>query len=224
MYIMECKQVSFRYGPEEPLIIEDLSLAVEKGTCLVVEGDNGCGKTTLFRILNGLSFPVEGSFWFDGIQITEKYLKKNANAKQFHKRVGYLFQNPDLMLFHAKVYDEIAFGPRQMGLSDGEVDRRVRDCLKLFQLEQLTDKVPFHLSGGQKKMAALACVMALNPEVLVLDEPYAGLDRKTGSWLTEFLKELKTAGKTLILSTHDKGETKEYGDFVLNLNQNKSGQ
>ena len=106
------------------------------------------------------------------------------------------------MLFNSSVYDEIAFGPRQMWLTDEEVDERVMDCLKLFDIEGLKDKVPYHLSGGQKKMVAFAAVIALDPEVLVLDEPFAGLDQKKIDWLLGFLKELKAAGKTLIIATH----------------------
>lgn len=203
MGFMELRNIAFRYAEEEPCVFEDFSMSVEEGTFLLVEGDNGSGKTTLFRILNGLSFPERGSYLFDGIEVTQKYLKNNTDAKRFHKRIGYLFQNPDIMLFNARVYDEIAFGPRQMGLADAEVDARVKDCLELFDLAKLSDKAPYHLSGGQKRKTAMAAVMALNPEVVILDEPYAGLDRKSQDTLTHFLGELKNAGKTLIVATHN---------------------
>ena len=203
MGFMELRNIAFRYAEEEPCVFEDFSMSVEEGTFLLVEGDNGSGKTTLFRILNGLSFPERGSYLFDGIEVTQKYLKNNTDAKRFHKRIGYLFQNPDIMLFNARVYDEIAFGPRQMGLTDAEVDARVKDCLELFDLAKLSDKAPYHLSGGQKRKTAMAAVMALNPEVVILDEPYAGLDRKSQDTLTHFLGELKNAGKTLIVATHN---------------------
>ena len=203
MGFMELRNIAFRYAEEEPCVFEDFSMSVDEGTFLLVEGDNGSGKTTLFRILNGLSFPERGSYLFDGIEVTQKYLKNNTDAKRFHKRIGYLFQNPDIMLFNARVYDEIAFGPRQMGLTDAEVDARVKDCLELFDLAKLSDKAPYHLSGGQKRKTAMAAVMALNPEVVILDEPYAGLDRKSQDTLTQFLGELKNAGKTLIVATHN---------------------
>ncbi len=203
MGFMELRNIAFRYAEEEPYVFEDFSMSVEEGTFLLVEGDNGSGKTTLFRILNGLSFPERGSYLFDGIEVTQKYLKNNTDAKRFHKRIGYLFQNPDIMLFNARVYDEIAFGPRQMGLTDAEVDARVKDCLELFDLAKLSDKAPYHLSGGQKRKTAMAAVMALNPEVVILDEPYAGLDRKSQDTLTHFLGDLKNAGKTLIVATHN---------------------
>jgi cobalt/nickel transport system ATP-binding protein len=199
-------------------VFEGLSLNIDEGKCLIIKGDNGSGKTTLFRILNGLSFPSEGSYTFDGTEITRDYLKNNVNAKRFHKRIGYLFQNPDIMLFNGKVYDEIAFGPRQMGLSDVEVDKRTCDCMELFGITDLAGKAPYHLSGGQKKKVALAAVMALNPDVIILDEPFAGLDKKTQDFLVRFLGELKSSGKTLIIATHDEGLVPSLGDSVLDMN------
>jgi cobalt/nickel transport system ATP-binding protein len=203
MSFIELENIAFSYDGKQPYIFENLSISLEAGKCLLVSGDNGCGKTTLFRILNGLSFPVKGKFFFDGVQITEKYLNDNANSKLFHKRVGYLFQNPDIMLFNGRTYDEVAFGPRQMGLSDDEVKKRTQDCMELFSITDLADKAPYHLSGGQKKRVALASVMALNPEVLVLDEPFAGLDRTTSEFLNKFLSELKSNGKTIIITAHE---------------------
>jgi cobalt/nickel transport system ATP-binding protein len=203
MSFIELENIAFSYDGKQPYIFENLSISLEVGKCLLVSGDNGCGKTTLFRILNGLSFPVKGKFFFDSVQITEKYLNDNANSKLFHKRVGYLFQNPDIMLFNGRTYDEVAFGLRQMGLSDDEVKKRTLDCMELFSITDLADKAPYHLSGGQKKRVALASVMALNPEVLVLDEPFAGLDRTTSEFLNKFLSELKSNGKTIIITAHE---------------------
>lgn len=217
MSIIELKDITFSYEAGEKPVLTALSLQLEEGRCLVVEGDNGSGKSTLFRILNGLSFPQQGSYLYKGQLITEKYLQDNKNAKAFHKEIGYLFQNPDIMLFNARVYDEVAFGPRQMGLDDAEVTKRVKDCMQLFDLEALGDKAPYHLSGGQKKRVALAAVMALNPELLILDEPFAGLDEKNREWLLSFLLQLKATGKTLIVATHDSQVTDQLADQVLRL-------
>ncbi len=214
---LELDHITFSYSPEEAAVLKDFSLQVEKGGCLILCGDNGSGKTTIFRILNGLSFPESGSYRFDGVEITKEYLKHNANAKRFHKRIGYLFQNPDLMLFNATVYDEIAFGPRQMGLSEDEVDLRVKDCMQIFQIGDLAGKAPYHLSGGQKKRVAFAAVMALNPEVLILDEPFAGMDRRTIEWMKSFFKELKQNGKTLIIATHETELPETLADQILDL-------
>ena len=203
MKLIELDKITFTYAPDEAPVLREFSLSVGEGECVALLGDNGAGKTTLFRILNGLSFPQQGSYRFDGVEITAAYLKKQADQKRFHKRVGYLFQNPDVMLFNGTVYDEIAFGPRQMGLPKAELEARVGDCLDLFDLRPLAGKAPYHLSGGQKKQVALAAVLALNPEVLILDEPLAGLDRKTQEKLLRLLRELKAAGKTILIATHD---------------------
>lgn len=217
MPLIELDNITFSYTSEEPPVLRDFSLSVEAGDCLAVTGDNGAGKTTLFRVLNGLSFPQKGVYRFDGTEITAAWLKKQANAKGFHKRIGYLFQDPEVMLFNASVRDEVAFGPRQLGLAEAEAEARVRDCLALFGLEPLADKAPYRLSGGQKKQVALAAVLALNPEVLVLDEPLAGLDRRTQGRLLDLLTELRAAGKTLIAATHDEALRAALGARIVEL-------
>jgi len=214
---IELDRVTFSYSPDEDPVLKEFSMQIEQGSCVILRGDNGSGKTTVFRILNGLSFPEKGSYRFNGTEITKEYLKKNEHAKRFHKQIGYLFQNPDLMLFNATVYDEIAFGPRQMGLEETEVEQRVKDCMKLFEVSELSGKAPYHLSGGQKKRVAFAAVMALNPEVLILDEPFAGLDRKTISWMKTFFGELKQNGKTLLIATHDENLPEGLSDQVVDL-------
>ena len=217
MSLLELREVSYHYPEDDAYVFEKLNLSVEAGQCLIVKGDNGSGKTTLFRLLNGLAFPTAGSYVFGGMEITKKYLDDNANSKRFHKRIGYLFQNPDIMLFNGRVYDEVAFGPRQMGLADEEISKRVEDCLALLDIANLVDKAPYHLSGGQKKRVALASVLALNPEVLILDEPFAGLDAKTKELLLDFLVDWKAAGKTLIIATHDPQLADALGDAVVEL-------
>lgn len=220
MSFIELKNITFTYEGEEKPVIKDFNLSVEEGTCLAIMGENGSGKTTLFRILNGLSFPQKGNYIFDGDEITEKYLKNNQKSKLFHKKIGYLFQNPDVMLFNGTVYDEIAFGPRQMGLIDEEVKARAEDCLKLFDIENLSDKAPYHLSGGQKKKVALAAVMSLNPDVLILDEPFAGFDGKTQEWLMDFLTELKKNEKTIIIATHNPEVANTIADSTIVMKEN----
>ncbi len=217
MSLLELKDIYYTYPDETGPTLRGVSLAAEQGECLLIAGGNGAGKTTLFRILNGLAFPEKGAYSFDRIPITRDFLKDNHNSKSFHQRVGYLFQNPDIMLFNGRVRDEIAFGPRQMGLADSEVEIRVRDCLELFDLTGLEDKAPYHLSGGQKKLVALASVMALNPEVLVLDEPFAGIDSKITDHMAAFFAELKRSGKTILIATHEEEPVKEITDRRLEL-------
>ena len=203
MALLELESLCFAYEADAPWVLRDLSLRVDAGDCLAVLGENGSGKTTLFRVLNGLSFPQAGTYRFDGEAITAKALRNQRFAKRFHQRIGYLFQNPDVMLFNATVFDEVAFGPRQMGFDRATVETRTRDCLALLGIEALAEKAPYHLSGGQKKKAALAAVLSLDPEVLVLDEPLAGLDKASRAQLLELLRELREAGKTLLIATHD---------------------
>lgn len=203
MSYIEIDSINFSYEDGGPDVLRDFSVSAERGESIAFTGDNGSGKTTLLRILAGLSFPQSGRYVFDGTLIDRGYLKDNRNSKRFHKRVGFLFQNPDIMLFNPKVYDEIAFGPRQLGLGEAEVDMRVRSVMEMFSLTELSERVPYHLSGGQKKKVALASVIVLDPEVLILDEPMSGLDSGNREWLAGFLCELKAAGRTLLMATHD---------------------
>lgn len=193
--------VCFAY--EGHIALRYITLDVARGETVVLQGSNGCGKSTLLKLLNGLVYAEEGTYKFDGDVIDEKSLKDNVFSKQFHQRVGFIFQNSDVQLFCGNVEEEISFGPRQMGLSEEEVKRRTDDVIALLGIEDLRERAPYHLSGGEKRKVAIACILSMNPEALVLDEPLAGLDRKTQEWLVGFLLDLKKAGKTLIVSTHN---------------------
>lgn len=217
MAYLELKDIYFNYSEDDNFIFKGFNVLINKGECILISGDNGSGKSTLFKIINGLLFPQSGEFIFNEQKITEKWLKKSANSKSFHKQIGYLFQNPDVMLFNSNVYDEIAFGPRQMAKSDNETDIIVKDCMRLFDIENLSDKAPYHLSGGQKKRVAFASVLALNPDVLILDEPFSGLDKKGRLFLIDLFKELKEAGKTLIIASHEKDLLAELTDRNIEL-------
>ncbi len=217
MSYIKLDNITFRYNMEEVPVFKDFSCEIDRGRCVLFLGENGSGKTTLFRIINGLSFPAKGSYEFDGRMITKEYLDDNVNSKLFHKEIGYLFQNPDVMLFNARVYDEIAFGPRQMGLSDELVERRVNDCMKMLGISELFDRAPYHLSGGQKKKVAIAAILALNPSVLVMDEPFSGLDSKTEKWLVDFLREYKESGRTIVIATHEPAKLGGLEDMIIRL-------
>ena len=193
--------VCFAY--EGHIALRYITLDVARGETVVLQGSNGCGKSTLLKLLNGLVYAEEGTYKFDGDVINEKSLKDNTFSKKFHQRVGFIFQNSDVQLFCSNVEEEIRFGPLQMGLSDAEVQRRTDDVISLLGIEHLRERAPYHLSGGEKRKVAIACILSMNPEALVLDEPLAGLDRKTQEWLVGFLLDLKKAGKTLIVSTHN---------------------
>lgn len=211
--------VSFAY--EDEPVLDHISLEIKKGESVVFQGDNGCGKSTLLKLLNGLIYPQAGTYEYEGKEISEKSLKDSHFSKKFHQNMGYVFQNSDVQLFCGSVKEEIAFGPIQMGLSDAEVEKRVGDVLQLMGIEKLAGRAPYHLSGGEKKKVALACILSMNPQVLVLDEPLAGLDRKSQSWLTDFLKRLHEAGKTLIISTHNDVLADTLADRIVEMADGK---
>ena len=205
--MIELEHISYSYELRSALC--DVSLFIEKGESVSLLGANGSGKSTLLKLLNGLIFADHGVYRFDKVEIKKKKLENEVFAKTLHQRIGFVFQNVDAQLFCADVYDEIAFGPRQMGLDEAETERRVQDMIELFALAGLEHRNPCHLSGGEKRKVAIACVLSLNPEILMLDEPLTGLDPRSARWLTEFLAELNGAGKTILVSTHDLGLVQE---------------
>jgi len=199
--MIELNEVSYTYSGIPAL--NNITLRIDKGEAVALLGPNGSGKSTLLKLINGILAPSKGSYLYDGEAVTEHSMKDTAFSKRLHRRIGFVFQNSDTQLFCPEVYDEIAFGPRQMGLEESEVEQRVQDCLKLLGIETLRNRQPYHLSGGEKRRVAIACVLAMNPEVLVLDEPMNGLDPRTQRSLVEVLVKLNQAGKTLITSTHN---------------------
>lgn len=215
--MIELKNVCYAYGKE--VALRYINLSIQKGESVIIQGPNGCGKSTLIKLLNGIIFPMEGSYTYQGHEITEKTLKDTRFAKWFHQQMGYVFQNADTQLFCGSVEEEIAFGPTQMGLSEDEIKQRTEDCLKLFGIEKLRERPPYHLSGGEKRKVSLACILSMNPEVLILDEPLAGLDESTQEMLIDFLKQFHSAGKTLIIITHNNQLAKELGTRFVQMNE-----
>jgi cobalt/nickel transport system ATP-binding protein len=199
--IINLSHISYNY--EEVSALNDISLEIYAGELIFFTGPNGCGKSTLFKLLNGLIFPTKGEYYFDNKKIDKNTLQDNIFAKNFHKRIGYIFQNPDVQLFNATVYDEIAFGPRQMNLDEDIIHQRVNELLIYLNIQHLQDRPPYHLSGGEQKKVALAAILALNPDVLMIDEPLNGLDNKTRQWFKEFLIDFIKANKTILISTHE---------------------
>lgn len=199
--IINLSHISYNY--EEVSALNDISLEIYAGELIFFTGPNGCGKSTLFKLLNGLIFPTKGEYYFDNKKIDKNTLQDNMFAKNFHKRIGYIFQNPDVQLFNATVYDEIAFGPRQMNLNEDIIHQRVNELLIYLNIQHLQDRPPYHLSGGEQKKVALAAILALNPDILMIDEPLNGLDNKTRQWFKEFLMDFIKANKTILISTHE---------------------
>lgn len=183
-------------------VLKHFSTEIADGEFVVIKGDNGCGKSTLLNIINALEFAEIGTYTFDGTVIDKKTVKNEQFAKAFHQKIGYVFQNTDAQLFCSSVYDEIAFAPRQMQLDEAEIAKRVDDMLKLTGTEHLKERAPFHLSMGEKKKVAVASVLAMNPQVLILDEPMNFLDKKSREWLVDFLNQMHSVGKTIIIVSH----------------------
>ncbi|MBO4382815.1 MAG: ABC transporter ATP-binding protein [Clostridia bacterium] len=215
--LFELSNVCFAY--EGHIALRYITLDIAPGETVVFQGPNGCGKSTLMKLLNGLVFPEEGTYRFDGDEISEKTLKDTTFSKRFHQRVGFIFQNADVQLFCANVEEEISFGPRQMGLSEEEIRQRTDDVIALLDIEKLRERAPYHLSGGEKRKVAIACILSMNPEALVLDEPLAGLDRKTQEWLVGFLLQMKAAGKTLVISTHNDELAHTLADRIVTIDE-----
>lgn len=220
--LIELRDVCYAY--EGHIALRYVSFCADRGETIVLEGANGSGKSTLLRLLNGLIFAEEGIYRFAGHEITKKAMQDNHFSKWFHQRMGFVFQNSDVQLFCSNVAEEVAFGPLQMGLSEEEVSKRTNDVLKLMRIEHLRDRAPYHLSGGEKKKVALACVLSMNPDVLTLDEPLAGLDRSSQEWLLDFLLALKKAGKTMIIATHDRTLAKRMADSYVYFNEDHEAE
>jgi len=195
--LFELDHVSFAYEDSGPALC-DVSLSITRGERVAVLGANGSGKSTLLRLLDGLVFPATGCVRAFGEALSERALRDEAQARRFRRRVGLVFQNADAQLFSTSVREEIAFGPLQLGLDREQVATRVADVAGMLGLDGLLERPPFRLSGGEKKKVAIASVLVVNPEVILLDEPTAGLDPRTQGWLLDLLAELHRLGKTLV--------------------------
>ena len=193
MSAIKFQNISFSY-PGGHQVLRDVSFSIEKGEKVALVGLNGSGKSTLLLHTNGLLMADSGTVLVDGIAITPKTI---GHARQ---AVGMVFQNADDQLFMPTVEADVAFGPRNMGLPEEEVKRRVEKALKQTNCQDLKDRAPFHLSGGQKKMASIATVLSMEPEILVFDEPTSGLDFAAEA---QFISIVDRLPHTILMSTHD---------------------
>jgi cobalt/nickel transport system ATP-binding protein len=184
-------------------VLNNLTLDFQCGERTVVLGSNGTGKSTLLSLLDGLVFPQSGTIHAFGKPLTEKSLEDEIFSLEFRKRVAFVFQNPDVQLFSSTVWDEVAFGPLQLGHSLADIKITVDRLLEMLRITELRDRAPHTLSDGQKKKVAIASSLAADPDVLLLDEPTSGLDPRTQVWLIELLGNLHRKGKTIISATHD---------------------
>ena len=215
-YILEVKDVSFVYSPKTPFertALRNVSVSFEHGKITGLIGHTGSGKSTLVNLLNGLYKPAKGQIFLSG----EDIWKNPKEISKIRFRVGLVMQYPEYQLFDETVYSDIAFGPRNQGLSDDEVKARVLDAIRYTGISKdLLEKSPFELSGGQKRRVAIAGIMAMKPEVLVLDEPAAGLDPKGRREILGHLRDyVKDSGASVILVSHSMEDMATYCDNVV---------
>jgi len=216
MDIIKTEGLEYAY-PDGTQALKGISIAIENGTKTAFVGNNGAGKSTLFLHFNGTLRPLRGKLTIEGNPM--KYDRKSLI--NLRKKVGMVFQDPDDQLFAPMVRQDVAFGPDNLDLPKDEVDRRVKSALKAVGMEAYADKPPHFLSGGQKKRVAIAGVLAMEPEVLVLDEPTAGLDPQSSTDIIEILEELNADGKTIVFSTHDVDLAAKWADSICVLNEGK---
>lgn len=206
--------------PFERLAIEDVSLNINKGEIVAIIGHTGSGKSTLVQHLNGLLKPDQGTATIDDINIAAK----GAQAKAARQQVGMVFQYPEHQIFAETVFEDIAFGPRNKGFNEEEVAKQVREAMEFVGLDfdVYAQRSPFQLSGGQMRRVAIAGVVAMNPDYLVLDEPSAGLDpRSRNAVFREIMALHKSRGIAIVLVTHSMEEAVKYADRMLVINKGK---
>jgi cobalt/nickel transport system ATP-binding protein len=216
--LFSLRGVRFQYNGRQ-LALDGVDLDISAGEQVVLLGANGSGKSTLLKLLDGIYAPTEGTMQALGTDVAA--VAAGHDAFRFHRRVGLVFQDPDIQLFCATVFDDVAFGPLQLGLAKDEVKRRVDEALAQMDIAHLAERAPFELSGGEKKRAAIASVMSLRPDVLLLDEPTASLDPRTKWLLVEHIKRLGADGRTIITSTHELDIVPVIADRVVVLGEDR---
>lgn len=203
------------YSYNNQIALKDISLNIKESERIAILGANGSGKSTLLKILDALFFPQTGVVCAFGEPLTEASLQDEARAFAFRRRVGLVFQDPDVQLFSPTVWDEVTFAPLHLGLAKSEVIERSEWAMDLLGITKLRDRAPHRLSGGEKKKVALASILSLRPDVWLLDEPTASLDPRSQSRLLDFIGELTKEGKTIITATHDLDIVEEIADRVV---------
>lgn len=210
MIAAEIKKVAYSYH-DGTRALHNIELSVKKGKKTAILGSNGSGKTTLLYHFNGTFLPQEGSVTVMGKEVNKKTLR------DIRQKVGFLFDNPDNQLISTTVFNDIAFGPRNLKLPKDKVLQRVKKAINMMGIAELQDKPPHQLSLGQKKKAAMAGLLAMEPEILVSDEPFSGLDSHSVGQMTNILDKLVTGGSTLIFSAHDVDLAYAWADEVIIL-------
>lgn len=217
---IEIKNLEYIYMPRTPferVALKNINLEIEKKSFTAIVGHTGSGKSTLVQHFNGLLAPSAGSILVDGCNINEK----SAQAKLARRKIGMVFQYPEHQLFEETVYADIAFGPKNLGLSEEEIELSVKKAMQFVQLDYETykDRSPFQLSGGQMRRVAIAGVIALNPEYLILDEPTAGLDPRARTQLLSRIAALHREGIGIVMVSHNMDDVAKLADQVIFMKQ-----
>src|SRR5215469_7439253 len=211
--------VGVRYAYESHSALNEISLSIAAGTRVALLGPNGSGKSTLLKLLDALYFPNTGSLRFRGEPITAEHFADDNFAMDFRRRVALVFQNPDVQLFNPTVFDEVAFAPLQLQWPREKLLARIEETLQLMGITHLRDRPPYRLSGGEKKRVALASVIVLDPDVLLLDEPTSMLDPRSQSQLIDLTQNWKGTSKTVITATHQLEIVEDIAERVVVLEQ-----
>jgi cobalt/nickel transport system ATP-binding protein len=217
--VFEVRNVTYRY--ESVAALDGISLSIERGKRIALLGANGSGKSTLLRLLNALHFAESGSISFNGQPLASRAFDEDAFAFDFRSRVGLVFQSAEVQLFNPTVFDEVAFAPLHLGWPKEQIQKAAAEILEKMEISHLRDRPPHRLSGGEKKRVALASVLVTNPEVLLLDEPTAGLDPRSESQIIDMLMSWGGDGRTVITTTHDLGLVEDIADYCFVLQSGK---
>ena len=218
--IFELKNTWFSYLGKYPAL-RGIDMNIRQGEKITVIGANGSGKSTLLHMLDGLIFPDKGIIKAFGSELKESAFNDDAYSSNFRKKIGFVFQDPDVQLFCPTVKEDIMFGPTQLGLSKEGSDRRLHEIAEILNIENLMDRSPHQLSIGEKRKVAIASTLAIDPEILILDEPTAGLDPLTSRYIIDLLIKANMSGRTIITATHDLHIVEEISDVVYVFSQEK---
>ncbi|WP_456372089.1 energy-coupling factor ABC transporter ATP-binding protein [Methanocaldococcus sp.] len=199
--LYELKNVYYQY-PDGTVALDNINMKIYEGEVVAIIGPNGAGKTTLLKILDALEFPKKGEVYFEGKKLEERLLNDLEFMKYFRKKVGFIFQDPDTMLFSPTVWDDVAFAP--LHLYDKDTAIKVTEkVINEMNLNHIKDKHPYNISGGEKKKSSIAAVLSITPDVILMDEPTSYLDPKSRNYIINLIKDLKSKNKTIVFVSHD---------------------
>ena len=217
MSLIEIKNLYYKYDKDtkSPYALKDINLCIDRGDFIAIIGNTGSGKSTLIKHINALIKPTEGEVLFDGVNI----YSKDYNLKELRKKIGMVFQYPDYQLFAETVLEDVAFAATNYGYDKNKSEEMATNILRFMEIEDLKDRSPFMLSGGEKRKVAFSGSVVLDPEVIILDEPEAGLDPSSRVKFFNHLKTLNEKGKTIIFVTHNLDDVVEYADKVVVLHE-----